>query len=348
MVPKLKNLVIKPDLRCTARCPTCALRRALHAEARSRRLLSFQEWQDVLVEARRLGGQNLDISGGEPTLYHDLPALIRLAKQQGWVVQINSNGSLMTNGMIRSLVDAGLDRVLISLYSHQAGIHDEMRGLPGLWDRATAAIEEWAAQKKKRPDLEIVAQTILSPSNLSHLPDLLRLLKNLGADGIILSYLEGNLKGTEIFDISQLEDFDRRVRAELQDLCGGWGWPVSFLARRRFMRLFSPKRRSLKDWASGLYHQEQPSCYVPSQMALILAQGDVHPCGVVEYTHEPVMGSLFESSLTDIWTSRSWSEYRKRGNSQCRHCPMLLQDFLPFEFPRWAVLRKRWLPGILR
>jgi radical SAM protein with 4Fe4S-binding SPASM domain len=302
----------------------------------------------VLTEARELGGRNLDISGGEPTLYHNLLALIRLGKQQGWVVQLNSNGSLMTQRMIRTLIDAGLDRVMISLYSHQASTHDEMRGLPGLWDKATAAIAEWAAQKEKRPDLEIVAQTILSPSNLSHLPDLLRLLKSLGVDGVILSYLEGNFDRSEIFVPSQLADFDGRVRSELKSLGREWRWPIGFLARRLFLRLFSAKRQSLKYWASGQYHLRQPACGMPSQMALILANGDVHPCNIVEYTQEPVMGNLFESSLTHMWTSRSWNEYRKQGNSQCRNCPMLLQNFLPFRIPRWAVMQKRWVPRFLQ
>jgi len=342
MGPRLRNLVIKPELRCTARCPTCVLRRDLHDQVRDQRLLSLEEWDGILREARLLGGRNLDISGGEPTLYRQLPDLIRLAKKRGWIVQINSNGSLMSKERIRTLVEAGIDRVMISLYSHEASVHDAMRGLPGLWKRATDALALWAEQKSRQRGLEVVAQTLLAPQNLSHLPQLLRLLKKLGCDGAVLSYLEGNYDDRKIFDISQLQYFLDQVRPELKELFDGRDLPDLF-ARRRCNRLFSTKRRSLNDWASGLYHGDPSSCVLPSGLALILANGDVHPCNIVEYVHEPVMGNLFKTSLTDMWRSKAWADFRKQGHSECRRCPMALQCFIPFTTPRWAVLRKRWV-----
>jgi radical SAM protein with 4Fe4S-binding SPASM domain len=341
MISKLRHLVVKPELRCTACCPTCHLRRNLHDQIRRQRLLTFQEWRDVLAEAHRLGVRNFDISGGEPTLYRDLPALIRLGKQYGWIVQLNSNGSLMSDDMIRTLVDAGLDKVMISLYSHDAGIHDSLRGLPGLWNKATDALSRWVIQRDSHPGLEIVAQTLLCPENFLQLPDLLRLLKDLGTDGVVLSYLEGNFGGAALFPLQDLKRFNEQTRMDLQRLCSDWNWPLSLIGSRRLNRLFSSRRQSSDDWAVGLYHKERPLCSIPSHMALILANGDVHPCNVVEYTHEPVVGNLFESSLTDIWQGNAWKNFRDHGSTQCRHCPMLLQNFIPFRFPRWAVLRKR-------
>jgi radical SAM protein with 4Fe4S-binding SPASM domain len=343
MIPKLRHLVIKPELRCTAHCPTCHLRRTLHDRVRKQRLLTLQEWQNALGEARRLGVRNLDISGGEPTLYRDLPALVRLAKQYGFIVQLNSNGSLMSDSMIHTLVEAGLDRVMISLYSHDADIHDSLRNLPGLWNKATTALSRWAELKAIHPGLEIVAQSLLCPENILQLTDLLRLLKSLRTDGVVLSYLEGNFNGAELFPPQLLKRFDGHVRRELQRLCREWSRPVSLLASRQLNRLFSSRRQSPEDWAVGRYHKEQPSCTIPSRMALILANGDVHPCSIVEYTHEPVLGNLFDSSLTDIWQSSQWKAFRRSGHSQCCRCPMLLQNFIPFEFPRWAVFRKRLL-----
>jgi radical SAM protein with 4Fe4S-binding SPASM domain len=342
MTPRLQHLVIKPDLRCTARCPTCSQRRDLHSQARRQRLLTLQEWQDVLGEARQLGGRDLSISGGEPTLYGDLPALIRSGRQHGFLVQLNSNGSRMPASKIRTLAAAGLDRVMISLYSHEAHIHDAMRGLPGLWAKATAALSEWADLKSSQPGLEVIAQTLLCPENLLNLPDLLRLLKRLGADGVVLSYLEGNFEGTEVFSPQLLKRFDQGVRALLLGLCREWRWPASLWARRQVGRLFSVRQLPLEYWATGLYHRSQPACPKPFQTALILANGEVHPCSVVEYAHEPVMGNLFETSLTGIWLSDAWQAFRRHGHALCRRCPMLHQSFVPFGLPRWAVLRRRF------
>jgi radical SAM protein with 4Fe4S-binding SPASM domain len=342
MSPTLKHLVIKPELRCTARCPTCSQRRDLHTQARRQRLLTLRDWQDVLAEARQLGVRHLDISGGEPTLYRDLPALIRLGRQHGFIVQLNSNGSRMPASEIGTLADAGLDRVMISLYSHKAHVHDAMRGLPGLWAKATAALSGWADRKACQPGLEVIAQTLLCAENLLQLPELLKLLKRLGVDGVVLSYLEGNFEGAEVFSPQLLTCFDGEVRAQLLRLCREWPWPASLWARRQLGRLFSLRRLPLEYWATGRYHRDQPSCPKPFQMALILANGDVHPCSVVEYTHEPVMGNLFAASLTSIWQSDAWQAFRRQGHTQCQRCPMLHQSFVPFSLPRWAVLRRRW------
>jgi len=343
IISRLEHLVIKPDLRCTARCPTCTRRRSLHGQARRQRQLTLPEWQAVLQDARRLGGRNLDISGGEPTLYRELPALIRSGRENGFLVQVNSNGSRMPASEIGTLADAGLDRVMISLYSHKAQVHDAMRGLPGLWAKATAALSEWARQKARRPGLEVVAQTLLCPENLLDLPDLLRLLAKLGADGVVLSYLEGNFEGAEIFSPQVLERFDREVRGQLLRLCQEWPWPASLWARRQLGRLFSPRLLPREYWATGRYHRDQPACPQPFRMALILANGDVHPCNVVEYAHEPVMGNLFETSLADIWQGDAWQAFRRQGHALCRRCPVGHQSFVPFGLPRFAVLRRRWL-----
>jgi radical SAM protein with 4Fe4S-binding SPASM domain len=203
-------------------------------------------------------------------------------------------------------------------------------------------LTQWANQKVRRPGLEIIAQSLLCPENLLHLPDLLHLLKKLGTDGMVLSYLEGNFDDRSIFPSQLLENFDGPVRIKLQDFADELPWPISLPARRQLNHLFSSRRQPLEDWEIGLYHREHPACAIPSHMALILANGDVHPCNIVEYTHEPVMGNLFESSLQAIWQNPSWKAFRTHGHSQCRRCPMLLQTFIPFRFPRWAVLRKRW------
>ncbi len=343
MGPKLKHLVIKPELRCIARCPTCAMRRSLHNRLRGRRLLTLGEWRDLLAEARRLGLRNLDISGGEPTLYRNLPELIRIGRRNGCIVQINSNGSHMPESTIGELADAGLDRVMISLYSHDAATHDRMRNVPGLWQKATAALAGWALQKDRKPGLEIIAQTLLCPENLLQLPDLLRLLRDLGTDGVVLSYLEGNFTDTEVIPIRFLKEFDERIRPELERLSRGFRWPVRVLASRRLRNLFSKKHQSEEGWATGFYHRLRPSCSTPNHMALVLANGEVHPCNVVEYAHEPVMGNVFDRSLSDIWHSALWNAFRKNRHPQCCRCPMPLQDFLPFVLPRLAVVKRRWI-----
>ena len=333
MTVPLRHLVVKPDLRCTARCPTCSLRRELHHSARTTRRLSLGDWARVLTEAAALGARQFGISGGEPTLYPQLVDLVRLGKRHGMQTQLNTNGSLLGRTDFTGLVSAGLDRVMISLYSARPDTHDAMRGLPGLWGKATASIRQAAELRDRFPRFEIITQTLLCAENLRELPEILTLERDLGSQGTVLSYLEGNLTGEALLPRELLEIFQREVQPRLLDFTARLPFPVRWLARRHVLSLFAPRRRSLEDWSTARYHDGPVRCPVPARMALVLANGDVHPCNIVEYTHEPVMGNLLDQSLPSLWHGTAWEDYRRQPPAHCRFCPMLDQVFVPLVNP---------------
>ena len=58
---------------------------------------------------------------GEPLLYGKIPQLIAYAKSLGIPeVQLNSNGLLLNKKLSRNLIEAGLDRIIISIDGHSA------------------------------------------------------------------------------------------------------------------------------------------------------------------------------------------------------------------------------------
>jgi pyrroloquinoline quinone biosynthesis protein E len=338
-MPPLRHLVVKPDLRCTARCPTCKLRRDLHRSAQVEPQLTLDDWARILAHAAGLGVRQLDMSGGEPTLYAHLADLVRLGKRHGMKTQLNTNGSLLGRMDLEALVSSGLDRVMISLYSARPETHDAMRALPGLWDKATSAIRQAAGLHDRFPHLEIITQTLLCAENLLELPEILQLQLELGSQGTMLSYLEGNLTGEALLPQDLVEVFQGKVQPRLVAFATRLPFPVRLLARRQVRRLFSRRRLSLEEWSTAHYHDGPANCPIPREMALVLANGDVHPCNVVEYTHEPVMGNLLDQELPTLWQGEAWQAYRRHPPPHCCFCPMLDQVFVPLVNPsRTAVL----------
>ncbi|HJX30752.1 MAG TPA: radical SAM protein, partial [Thermodesulfobacteriota bacterium] len=137
--PKFAHLVLKPTLACTAHCDTCSTRKALHKMKRQERQLTLADWKNLFREIHTLGVSKLTISGGEPTLYRDLLALIRAGKHYDWEIGLNTNGSLIDRDFANSLKEAGLNAVTLSLYSAKSDLHDRMRGHPGLWQKVVNA-----------------------------------------------------------------------------------------------------------------------------------------------------------------------------------------------------------------
>ncbi|GAH67552.1 unnamed protein product, partial [marine sediment metagenome] len=101
--------------------------------------------------------------------------------------------------------------------------------------------------------------------------------------------------------------------------------------------MFSEDLLSISEWANGIYQPKNKNispCQRPKEFTILLANGDVHPCNIVEYTHEPVMGNLFENSLTEIWNSKKWNNFRKNLFDKCELCPINLYMSVPLRSDR--------------
>jgi radical SAM protein with 4Fe4S-binding SPASM domain len=103
-------------------------------------------------------------------------------------------------------------------------------------------------------------------------------------------------------------------------------------ARAVLQSLYTEDVLSLQEWADGEYRsarQSWPPCRRPSEFTILLANGDVHPCNMIEYTHEPIMGNLFETPLSVLWCSPAWDKFRAHGFDKCRWCPIHLYLSVP-------------------
>lgn len=99
----------------------------------------FATWLDEILAA---SPRSIILSGGEPTLRDDLVDLVRRAKAAGAYVVLESHAMHLGEGPLRStLRGAGLDEVVASLHSADAGVSDAITRTPGGHARTLAGIE---------------------------------------------------------------------------------------------------------------------------------------------------------------------------------------------------------------
>jgi cyclic pyranopterin phosphate synthase len=128
----LHDLRISVTDRCNFRCPYC-MPAEIYGEKyqflAKPELLSFEEIERLAGIFVELGVEKIRITGGEPLLRHQLPRLIeRLAGLEGLRdLTLTSNGQLLGK-QARSLRDAGLRRVTVSLDSHDEAVFRRMSG----------------------------------------------------------------------------------------------------------------------------------------------------------------------------------------------------------------------------
>ncbi len=101
--------------RCNLRCRYC-MPNEDYVWLPRQSILSFEELVRVAGVFGRLGVTRIRLTGGEPLLRQDLPALVALLRRHPWIedLALTTNGILLA-GAAAALRRAGLDRVTVSL-----------------------------------------------------------------------------------------------------------------------------------------------------------------------------------------------------------------------------------------
>ena len=166
--------------RCNNDCEHC-----YNARPRDYSEMSNQEWIQIIDRLWEIGIPHVVFTGGEPTLYADLPELIAYAESKGQITGLNTNARrLQDNGFLSKLVDAGLDHVQITVESHSAAIHDEMVGARGAWKQTIAGL-----RNALDTPLYVMTNTTMLRQNSPYLGETLDFLGDIGVPTIGLNAL---------------------------------------------------------------------------------------------------------------------------------------------------------------
>jgi len=144
------QLIIQFTDRCNAACPQCDMRMSNDFE---RSTINVDTARRAIDHAAANGVAALSITGGEPLLYlKEVTALLKHASDAGIVLtRTGTNGFLFANSdsagfrgrvqrIAESLVAARVYTFWISLDSADPGVHEQMRGIPGVVDGIRRAL----------------------------------------------------------------------------------------------------------------------------------------------------------------------------------------------------------------
>lgn len=116
----LRDLRVSVTDRCNFRCVYCMPREVFDKNYRflpKAELLSYEEIVRVVQSAAALGVRKIRLTGGEPLIRRDLEALVSSIRKVDGITDLSmtTNASLLSSARARSLRDAGLQRLNVSL-----------------------------------------------------------------------------------------------------------------------------------------------------------------------------------------------------------------------------------------
>jgi radical SAM protein with 4Fe4S-binding SPASM domain len=275
--------------------------------ARSRQFpqLSKDKWFKVIDKIWELNIPHIVFTGGEPTLYDDLPDLIQYAENKGIITGINTNGrKLADEEFLSKLISAGLDHIQITLESSDATIHDKMVNLPGAWIETIAGIKNVLKHKAY-----MMTNTTMLKDNFLNISDTLDFLAEIGVPTVGLNALIYSGKGKDVgTGLSEtqlaplLEIAKEKTQTNNQKLI--WYTPTHYCR-------FNPITHDLgvKGCSAALYNM----CIEPN--------GDVLPCQSYYYP----LGNILTDTWDSIWNHKLSKQLRERKNlpQKCNQCELI-------------------------
>jgi uncharacterized radical SAM superfamily Fe-S cluster-containing enzyme len=163
-------VLLEVTQRCDLCCPIC-FADAAHDSPPDLSIGEIKAWYERLLAAG--GPFNIQLSGGEPCVRHDLPEIIRLGRSHGFTFfQLNTNGLRIARGVkyLAELKEAGLSTVFLQFDGTRDEIYKSMRGCE-LLEKKMAVIENC-----RKLDLGVVLVPTLVPGvNTDDIGNIIRL-----------------------------------------------------------------------------------------------------------------------------------------------------------------------------
>lgn len=156
--------------RCNFNCNMCYVHQTeTQAAQGGRRELTTAEWLAIAEEARKAGMVFLLLTGGEPLLRPDFPELLHALKNMGFLVSVNSNGSLLRGKLLEAVKQDPPLRFNITLYGGSNAAYERLCG--------RAMFQEVVDNLRTLKDAGIPVRLNVSvtPDNKDDVPEIFRL-----------------------------------------------------------------------------------------------------------------------------------------------------------------------------
>jgi pyrroloquinoline quinone biosynthesis protein E len=307
-MPRLYTIVAELTYRCPLRCVYCSNPTDFAASRGNE--LSTEDWSQVFRDGSALGALQLHLSGGEPLMRPDLPALIRAARDAGLYVNLITSGVTLNESKLREFRECGLDHIQLSLQDSERESAELISGV-----RCFDTKLEVAALIRSA-DIPLTLNVVLHRYNIGRIRELCDLAIQLGADRLELAntqyYAWAMQNRAALLPTREQYAEAERIVTSIRESCRG-KIEIAFVRADYFA---DRPKACMGGWANSYV------CITPA--------GDVMPCHAASVIPGLSFDNVRDMRLADLWRD-SAALNAFRGDDwmiePCRSCPEKKNDF---------------------
>jgi heme b synthase len=249
----------------------------------------------ILDQIAEVGNPIIILTGGEPLLRSDIFDIARYGTDLGMRMVMALNGTLITETVARQLVEAGIQRISVSLDGASAETHDRFRQVEGAFESTLQGID-----LLKKAGMEFQINTTITKTNLEQIPAIQELAVSLGAVAhhifLLVPTGRGKYMVDQEIDAAEYERtlnwfYDQREKTPLQ---------LKATCAPHYYRIL--RQRAKEDGQSVSFQTHgldavTRGCLGGIGFCFISHQGIVQPCGYLDLN----CGDLRQSTFSEIW-----------------------------------------------
>ncbi|MFH1776275.1 MAG: radical SAM protein [Candidatus Omnitrophota bacterium] len=308
--------------RCSSRCKMCQMWKRPY----DYREMDLTEWKKAVDMLAELKIGLIYLFGGDVLLKKEiLFPLAKYIKCKGISCDITSNGNLLTKEIAKELVETGADNIGVSIDA-VGERHDNIRGVKGIFERATQGLKEMVRIKGKRAYPSISIYCTVSNLNIDKFDELLPYAIDLGADQLHFEYYgefsPELIQQSKVADIVANPYYQRQNDSLLlnEKQARYLKTKIDELERKYREKIYLDTDNidcfRVQDLVKGSCQHER--CYISRYHITIDPSGNVLPCLFFQNYH---LGNICEMSISKIWENKRHRDFlRAIKNKQVKIC----------------------------
>ena len=289
---------------CNMNCDMCYVRLSPSEMEAQGRLHSLDEWLHVAQEMKDAGTLFLLLTGGEPLLYPDFKQLYLNLKDMGFVITINTNGTLIDETWADFFGKHKPRRINITLYGADDQVYRDLCHYPGGFDKVMHAVN-----LLKEREVDVKLSSSLTRANQNDMARIIDLGEELGIPVRVDTYMmpavrERNRPYNEQSRLDPVSAARVRIQALKQEM-------GKELFEEYVRKIVFEVEHILPEDGPGKVH-----CLAGNCSFTINWQGYLRPCVVMS---EPSV-SVFEEGFEKTWQKVSDAVSEIRTSLVCNAC----------------------------
>lgn len=314
-ITTLPIVILMPHSACNCRCVMCDIWK----DNRNLKQLTESDIEGLLSSLRKLGTQQVLMSGGEALLNPNFFRFCEMLSAEGIRISLHSTGLTLkhhANDIVKRVND-----LIVSIDGDEL-LHDEIRNIPGAFAKLSEGI---SSIRNLDPSFRITSRTVIQRLNFRRWLDTILASREIGIDQV--SFLPADVS-SHAFNREVLWSEKRQHEVLLDENELGVLESITEEVIRwserhpGYIAESNEKLRKIPAYYSACYgHNPFPykKCNAPWVSAVVEPDGSVRPC----FFHA-IAGNIRRDSLQDILNSKENMKFRREldidKNPTCERC----------------------------